>query len=117
MISKYSWTFISISIAVILITLLLFSYSNMMIGVGKSVGKSVGESVDRKSVTRNEVIREAFKESLAQLKSTCVKYKSNHTTPPLKNFSLEPRHKLVICRTAKHGSTSWTNNFVKIYEG
>ena len=30
-------------------------------------------------------------------------------------FNLEPRHKLALCRTAKHGSTSWSNIFFKIY--
>ena len=28
---------------------------------------------------------------------------------------MEPASGLVLCRTAKHGSTSWANNFVHIY--
>ena len=35
--------------------------------------------------------------------------------PNLLHWSVEPKSKLIMCRTAKHGSTSWANIFVRIY--
>ena len=35
--------------------------------------------------------------------------------PNLLHWSVEPESKLLMCRTAKHGSTSWANIFVRIY--
>ena len=32
-----------------------------------------------------------------------------------RTWSIEKRHKMLMCRTAKHGSTTWAYNFVKIY--
>ena len=89
---------------------------------------------------RNQRIRSIFKPSIDKIQSTCQKYDhlrnaTSKQLPPSKNFSLgksnkennrsllssfsisEPKHKLILCRTAKHGSTSWTNNFVKVYKG
>ena len=36
--------------------------------------------------------------------------------PPIKNiiWSIAPQHNLIMCRTAKHGSTTWANIFVQI---
>ena len=87
-----------------------------------SNSKSKSSGISRsKFETRNEGIRKEFQASLATIQTACEKYKSQNSTkkyklPDMKNFSLEPRHKLLICRTAKHGSTSWANNLVQIYQ-
>ena len=33
----------------------------------------------------------------------------------LKVYSLEPSERLALCRTAKHGSTTWAKNMMHIY--
>ena len=87
---------------------------------------------------RNDQIKDLFKKRLDKVADYCIKYKKHHKTKihgakpfaALKSFSLgrflilvycsnpllvEPSSKLMTCRTAKHGSTSWTNNLVQIY--
>ena len=87
---------------------------------------------------RNDQIKDLFKKRLEKVAEYCTKYKKHHKTKihgakpfaALKSFSLgrflmieycsnqlllEPGSKLMTCRTAKHGSTSWTNNLVQIY--
>ena len=34
---------------------------------------------------------------------------------PLDRFLFDPKSKLLMCKTAKHGSTTWSNHFVSIY--
>ena len=33
----------------------------------------------------------------------------------LKVYSLEPSERLALCRTAKHGSTTWAKNMMHVY--
>ena len=139
--SSYKWAFLPVSL-VIIVMFMVYSlpqqniFKNIddraktgMVNIDKSKAQTISEKVKSKSnennkskyVTRNEGIRSVFQASLTTIKTACEKYKSQNTTqkyklPDLKNFSLEPRHKLVICRTAKHGSTSWARNLVQIYQ-
>ena len=69
---------------------------------------------------RNENIRKMFLSRIQRLEKACKQYKSYLTKPDFflpKAYSLEPLEKLAICRTAKHGSTTWAKNFIHIYLG
>ena len=69
---------------------------------------------------RNENIRSMFLNRTKRIEKTCEQYKSNLASPDFflpKAYSLEPLEKLAICRTAKHGSTTWAKNFIHIYLG
>lgn len=62
-------------------------------------------------------VRKHFQSKLENLEKACSRYhiSPNEVQVKLQTFSLEPKSRLVLCRTAKHGSTSWANNFVKMY--
>ena len=69
---------------------------------------------------RNENIRSMFLNRTKRIENTCRQYKSHLASPDFflpKAYSLEPLEKLAICRTAKHGSTTWAKNFIHIYLG
>jgi hypothetical protein len=69
---------------------------------------------------RNENIRHMFLNRTKRIENTCSQYKSHLASPDFflpKAYSLEPLEKLAICRTAKHGSTTWAKNFIHIYLG
>jgi hypothetical protein len=69
---------------------------------------------------RNENIRSMFLNRTKRIEDTCRQYKSHLANPDFflpKAYSLEPLEKLAICRTAKHGSTTWAKNFIHIYLG
>ena len=69
---------------------------------------------------RNENIRSMFLNRTKRIEKTCEQYKSHLASPDFflpKAYSLEPLEKLAICRTAKHGSTTWAKNFIHIYLG
>jgi len=69
---------------------------------------------------RNENIRRMFYDRTQRVESICKQYQSYLTKPDFflpKAYSLEPLEKLAICRTAKHGSTTWAKNFIHIYLG
>ena len=130
---SFKRTHVPVSIVIIML-FLLYSFTQQNIShndedkaqskdVHTPMSKAYKNSDNTKSkyVSRNEDIRKVFQASLTTIQTTCERYKSENTTkeyklPDLKNFSLEPRHKLIICRTAKHGSTSWAHNFVQIYQ-
>ena len=62
-----------------------------------------------------------FEERIRKVRSVCAAEASNTSSPspvnPVKPiiWSLEEKHNLLMCRTAKHGSTTWASIFVKIY--
>ena len=69
---------------------------------------------------RNDKIRNMFLNRTKLINNVCEKYQNltsniNFFLP--KAYSLEPLEKLAICRTAKHGSTTWAKNFIHIYLG
>merc|ERR1711892_211765 len=69
---------------------------------------------------RNGNIRKMFVNQTQRVENVCKKYRSYQTKPDFflpKAYSLEPLEKLAICRTAKHGSTTWAKNFIHIYLG
>ena len=72
-------------------------------------------------LARNKNVQYQFQRKIDRLESVCSQYKDilnikqNLGLP--KVFSLEPSEKLAICRTAKHGSTTWAKNFMHMYYG
>ena len=69
---------------------------------------------------RNEKIRNMFLDRTERIQRVCKEYKNRTSKADfflLKAYSLEPLEKLAICRTAKHGSTTWAKNFIHIYLG
>ena len=72
-------------------------------------------------LARNKNVQYQFQRKIDRLEQACVQYKDLFNIKQNKGlakvFSLEPSEKLAICRTAKHGSTTWAKNFMHIYLG
>jgi hypothetical protein len=63
-------------------------------------------------------IHEIFKDRNEQMRKVCSEEYSISPKPVKINkfiWSIEEKHKLLMCRTAKHGSTTWASIFVKMY--
>ena len=63
-------------------------------------------------------IQEIFKDRTDKIHKVCAEEKSKipaNVTIKDMVWSIEEKHKLLMCRTAKHGSTTWSSNFVQIY--
>ena len=72
-------------------------------------------------LARNKNVQYQFQRKIDRLEQACSLYKDlfkiKQNRGLAKVFSLEPSEKLAICRTAKHGSTTWAKNFMHIYLG
>ena len=59
-----------------------------------------------------------FDERIRKVRSACAAEDLSPPSPTPVNpiiWSVEEKHNLLMCRTAKHGSTTWASIFVKIY--
>lgn len=66
----------------------------------------------------HQQIQEIFKDRTDKIHKVCAEEKSKipaNVTIKDMVWSIEEKHKLLMCRTAKHGSTTWSSNFVQIY--
>ena len=64
-------------------------------------------------------LRAHFNRSLATLEAACgdpALRGLEVKTVPDSRFSFDPVTKMLMCKTAKHGSTTWSNYFVTIYK-
>ena len=62
--------------------------------------------------------RNVFEERIEKLRNVCSEESSSIPAPSKINkliWSMEEENKLLMCRTAKHGSTTWSSIFVQIY--
>ena len=67
---------------------------------------------------RRKLLRTLFHQSLKVKENACSEkllQNLNVTEVPKSRFSYDPGSKMIMCRTAKHGSSTWSNYFVKIY--
>ena len=71
---------------------------------------------------RNGLVREKFSNRTERIQRVCEEERKvwpNHEifSHRIITFlwSIEPYYKMILCRTAKHGSTSWASHFVKIF--
>ena len=63
-------------------------------------------------------IKKIFEERTERVRKVCNEEKSKIPAKVSINnliWSIEAAHKLLMCRTAKHGSTTWSNYFVQMY--
>ena len=75
-------------------------------------------SLEEKFLIRNQKIEKLFAGKLSRVRDVCDQYK-NLTKMYKKEiflnvYSLEPSMRLGLCRTAKHGSTTWAKEAIKI---
>ena len=62
-----------------------------------------------------------FRQRLAQLRRSCrqmapsLPLTSRFPERQNTHWSVSPHRRLVMCRTAKHGSTTWSNYFVQMF--
>ena len=80
------------------------------------------QQIDELLKVRNNLVREKFRNRTERIKKVCqeekkIKPDSEIFSNEIISFiwSAEPNYKMLMCRTAKHGSTSWASHFVKIY--
>ena len=71
---------------------------------------------------RNNIVREKFRNRTDHIKKVCEQERVAFPNSDIFHqrkitflWSIEPYYKLLLCRTAKHGSTSWARNLVRIY--
>ena len=78
--------------------------------------------IDQLLRIRNDLVRAKFHNRTERIKKVCEEERK--VWPSSRIFkhriisflwSAEPHYKMLLCRTAKHGSTSWASHFVKIY--
>ena len=78
--------------------------------------------VSKKSLNRNATkirIQKIFGDRTERIRKVC---EAENSKIPAKLgkinqiiWSINAKHNLLMCRTAKHGSTTWSYNFVQIY--
>ena len=103
---------------------LLIYYKNMrQVSLPRIFGVNQSTSTiddNRKYLIRNKNIQRQFRNRVNRVEQVCKDHKdlfpeSENIDPLLKVYSLEPSEKIAICRTAKHGSTTWAKNFMHVY--
>ena len=75
---------------------------------------------DKRYLIRNKNVQRHFRSRVNRVEQACKDHKdllteSDDQDPLLKVYSLEPSEKIAICRTAKHGSTTWAKNLMHVY--
>ena len=96
---------------------LLYSYKPVL----QPQNKYITEAVIKKSkqYARKQKIRGMFKERMQKIKDVCeknlIKGVEDNAYKIGKIWTVNEKKGLVMCRTGKHGSTTWANYFVKIY--
>ena len=75
---------------------------------------------DKRYLIRNKNVQRQFRNRVNRVAQACKDHKdllteSDDQDPLLKVYSLEPSEKIAICRTAKHGSTTWAKNLMHVY--
>ena len=75
---------------------------------------------DKRYLIRNKNVQRQFRNRVNRVEQACKDHKdllteSDDQDPLLKVYSLEPSEKISICRTAKHGSTTWAKNLMHVY--
>ena len=103
----------SLLIALVLLALAILLYQN------EATLSSLFSSKDVYAeglALRRVRVRKLFAERVERVRRVCEAERSERVgRVNTKIWSVEPQHGLVICRTAKHGSTTWANYFLQIY--
>ena len=72
----------------------------------------------RKFYKRQNRVKEQFSDRTVLMSNICEEHRSKleKDPPEIQNniWSIAPGHNMIMCRTAKHGSTTWANIFVQI---
>ena len=73
-----------------------------------------------KTSERRLILRNLFSDRLSHIEQVCSEERArtqNLTSyrPSLEFFSIEEKHKILYCRTAKTGSSTWGHYFVQLY--
>ena len=105
---------------------LLVYYKNMRqvslprIFVVNQSSSNIDNDDTQRFTIRNKIVQRQFRNRVNRVQQVCKDHKdllteSENKDPLLKVYSLEPSEKIAICRTAKHGSTTWAKNFMHVY--
>ena len=78
--------------------------------------------IDQLLGIRNGLIRAKFRNRTDRIQEVCAEERKVWPNADIFNhriitflWSAEPYYKMLLCRTAKHGSTSWASHFVQIF--
>ena len=108
--------FIILIITALAVSLLLYQKESVSLSSLPSI-QTVISSPDRTNGRRWRV-QNIFKTRMEKIREVCEEEKENIAKVRKVNvniWSVERAHGLVMCRTAKHGSTTWANYFVQMY--
>ena len=73
----------------------------------------------RLTLRKREALHDYFHDGLSSLKSACRQDEIrslDQSDVPLYMFNYDPSSGLLMCHTAKHGSTTWSGYFVTIFQ-
>ena len=68
---------------------------------------------------KKELLHESFQNGISFIKQACSEedIKSlDQNDVPVSQFLFDPASRLLMCKTAKHGSTTWAQYFVSIFQ-
>ena len=65
--------------------------------------------------SRRDILAPLFSPRLSHLQEVCATMTSEEVVQTARIWSVNPRYKLAMCRTAKHGSTTWASLLVQLY--
>ena len=115
------FAFISVTVCLCIVIMDGFLSSRTQIAQNMKSNISALRQEKLYHMARNKNVQYQFQRKIDKLEQACDQYKDQFKIKQNKGlakvFSLEPSEKLAICRTAKHGSTTWAKNFIHIYLG
>ena len=66
---------------------------------------------------KKDLLHKSFQNGLNFIKEACSDLKTHDQNEvPVSMFLFDPASKLLMCKTAKHGSTTWAQYFVSIFQ-
>ena len=101
------------------VTNFIFNYGNIYSAFNSQItaGNFQQHAKVKRKVKRLKQVEDNFQVGADLVRNICDQYGGHLKKPPgIKNiiWSIAPQHSLLMCRTAKHGSTTWANIFVQI---
>ena len=107
----------TVKVFLVLCGIAVMGITVLWVTMGDSNSNSYGLSASMTGV-RHPRIKNMFIARTDRVREVCAAEKSRiplSVEIKARTWSIEKRHKMLMCRTAKHGSTTWAYNFVKIY--
>ena len=109
-----------ICLAFLIFNLLVYDVNVKQMSFSRVFAVNKSTIDDKRYLIRNKNVQRQFRNRVNRVEQACKDHndlltESDAQDPLLKVYSLEPSEKIAICRTAKHGSTTWAKNLMHVY--